>query len=741
MLDFKTVSLIVVAILNVFLAAVIYFRNKRSEINLSFSAFAFSVGLWSFVIASYRISQNLGTAMFLMRSSYIVALAIGASFFYFSLVFPIKNRSYNFVKVILSFFFFGFIVVAFIPNLLTKYIIVHLWGKEVVLGWSGYLLFTLFFVSTFVVGLIILWKKFFTNSGIVKKQLLFIALSVSIAGLFGILFNLFFASPFLQNFKYIWAGPLFTTVIVGAITYAIIRHRLLDIRLFVIRSILYTLTVIMVGGLFTLIVFSLGENILGSTFWGVIIGSVIISLGLEPLLHFLRRVTDQYFFQEKYNYQKTLKELVESMTKIIDLQNLLDTTTATIKGALRIERIAIVLWDEDNSLPLEVKQVGFSVPLDTHFSKKKPLVQHLASTKDELVAGELEIEMERGRLNMPMARAQSIVREMRNLDIAVCFPIISNDNLIGILALGNKQSGDVFSDDDIKLLNTFSYQAGIAIVNARLYQEVKDFNAKLQEKIDRATEHLRKKNEELHKANIKLKELDQAKSDFLSLASHQLRAPLSITKGYVSMILEGTYGACPQEMIDPLEMVYNGNERLVKFVNNLLDVSRMESGRLEYIFKEVDLAEMASSVVKELKLAADKKDLYLDLKIDNSVPKIQADDEKLRQVVMNLVDNAIKYTAKGGVSVNLKHGKNKEGKNGLIFSVTDTGRGMEENDKASLFQKFSRGKGISRIHTEGTGLGLYVAAKIVEAHHGIIWADSPGKDQGSTFAFWVPAGE
>lgn len=111
-------------------------------------------------------------------------------------MFPVKNRSYNLVKVILLLFFFGFIVIAFIPNLLTKNIIVHSWGKEAVLGWSGYLLFTLFFISTFVAGLIILWKKFFANSGIVKKQLLFIALSVSIAGFFGVLFNLFLLLPF-----------------------------------------------------------------------------------------------------------------------------------------------------------------------------------------------------------------------------------------------------------------------------------------------------------------------------------------------------------------------------------------------------------------------------------------------------------------------------------------------------------------------------------------------------------------
>lgn len=731
----------IVALLDIFLGWVIYSRNRKSEINISFGVFAFSVGLWAFVIAFYRASSNASMAIFLMQASYVIALTIGSSFYYFSLIFPIRKKDYNWVKIVLTAIFSVLAILVFTPNFLTKSIIFHDWGKETLLNLGGYIAFVVVFIPTFVGGLLILWKKYFNAKGIVRTQLLYIVLSVTIAGFFGMLFNLVLASPFLQDFQHIWAGPLFTTVIVALITYAIIKHRLLDIRLFVIRGILYTLTVVMVGMMFTWIVFSIGENILGSTFWGIIIGSVVISLGLEPLLHFLRRVTDEYFFQERYNYQNTLRELVKSMTRIIDLQHLLDTTTITIKNALKLEKIAIALFDPDKVVPSVIKEVGFEIPLDTHLCKKKSLVKYLAETKIELVAAELEIEQERGRLNVPVERAGIIIREMRNLDIAMCIPIFSNEEMIGILALGNKKSGDVFSNDDIQLLNTFAGQAGIAIVNAKLYQEVKDFNLRLQEKVNHATRDLRRSNKELREANIRLRELDQAKSDFISLASHQLRAPLSITKGYVSMILEGTYGDCPTDLIEPLNMVYNGNERLIKFVNNLLDVSRMESGRLEYVFQNVDLSAMAESVTKELKLAADKKEIFLKTDIEKGLPLVKADDEKLRQVVMNLVDNAIKYTPSGGVTVSLKEGDSSDRKKGLIFSVTDSGRGLEEVDKASLFQKFSRGQGVSRIHTEGTGLGLYVAAKIIEAHQGTIWADSPGKDQGSTFAFWVPVGE
>lgn len=730
-----SLSALISGIFVVGLGFFIFYKDRRSSLNRIFFVMSLAIGIW--LVGTYKMltSQADGNAIFWDRFIYAAVVFIPVLMYHFSWVFTKlgKKKAGLIIGYVLSSFF----LLLSRTDLFVSGLFYYKWGVHTQARLFHHVFLLFFFVYLFLtlrIFYIYYRKGALGNTQKAQAKYVFIAFFVLI-----VVGSTAYAPAYkidIPPFSFL-SGLIFTLIL----SYAIIRHRLLDIRLFVVRSILYSFTVILVGGLFTMVVFTLGEQILGSTFWGIIIGSVAISLGLEPLLHFLRRVTDRYFFQEKYNYQKTMQELAQSMTRIIDLQKLLDTTTATIKSALKVERIAVILWNGEGDLPIEVKQVGFDVPLDTHFSRKKNLVQHLARTQDELVEGELRIEMERGRLEIPTIKAESIVREMRNLDIAVCFPIISNDNLIGVLALGNKQSGDVFSNDDIKMLNIFSWQAGIAIVNAQLYREVKDFNITLQEEIALATEDLRKKNDELHRANVKLKELDQAKSDFLSLASHQLRAPLSITKGYVSMIMEGTYGPCPPEMIEPLEMVYNGNERLVKFVNNLLDVSRMESGRLEYIFKDVNLAEMAESVTKELKLAADKKNIYLKAEIDKSIPRVKADDEKLRQVVMNLIDNAIKYTKTGGVSVSLKKGKNKKNEEGIVFSVTDTGRGMDENDKVSLFQKFSRGKGISRVHTEGTGLGLFVAAKIIDAHKGTIWADSPGNDQGSMFAFWMPAGE
>jgi signal transduction histidine kinase len=228
--------------------------------------------------------------------------------------------------------------------------------------------------------------------------------------------------------------------------------------------------------------------------------------------------------------------------------------------------------------------------------------------------------------------------------------------------------------------------------------------------------------------------LDAAKSEFISIASHQLRTPLTVIKGYISMMLEGNFGVLTKPETESLEKVFSSNERLIQLVENLLNISRIESGRLQFDYKEVDLNKMVESVVEELSGNAKKKNLILEYKTPvKPLPAIKIDEEKIRQVVMNLIDNGIKYTKQGSVTIRLEQGEHK-----VKFSVADSGMGIKSGDIINLFKKFSRGTGTSLIHTEGTGLGLYVARMMIEAHHGKIWAESDGEGKGSRFCFELP---
>ena len=256
----------------------------------------------------------------------------------------------------------------------------------------------------------------------------------------------------------------------------------------------------------------------------------------------------------------------------------------------------------------------------------------------------------------------------------------------------------------------------------------------VRKEIDRR-EELTKLAKTLEKANLRLQEVDRQKTEFLSIASHQLRTPLSIAKGYIELLEDGAYGKINKEMRNILEGMNNSNEHLVKLVDDFLDISRIEQGRTKYTFSDMDLNKLVEGVAEELKERAKEKGIkiiYKKLKIKNV---INIDEEKVRHVVFNFIDNAIKYSNNGKkIIVNVI----KE-KKGISVRIKDDGLGFDKVDQANFFQKFYRGNNVKGTNVSGTGLGLYVCRRFIERHDGRIWADSKGKGKGSEFGFWIPS--
>jgi len=239
---------------------------------------------------------------------------------------------------------------------------------------------------------------------------------------------------------------------------------------------------------------------------------------------------------------------------------------------------------------------------------------------------------------------------------------------------------------------------------------------------------------QLEVANRELKRLDAAKSEFVSIASHQLRTPLTAIKGYISLVLEGTYGAIDKKLQRPLKSVYDSNQRLIRLVNDLLSLSRIESGKMDFTIEETDLEKMIQSVLDELKIKAEQKNLKLILK-EPAQPLVPVfvDSEKIRNAILNLVDNSIRYTKKGSITVSTAQKNNR-----LLLTVQDTGAGMTKEEIDKLFESFSRGRAGVKFSTGGAGLGLYIAKQFVQMHKGKIWAESAGKDKGSIFFIELP---
>lgn len=246
----------------------------------------------------------------------------------------------------------------------------------------------------------------------------------------------------------------------------------------------------------------------------------------------------------------------------------------------------------------------------------------------------------------------------------------------------------------------------------------------------RRREEIQQLAKDLQEANARLTELDHAKSEFLSIAAHQLRTPLSVIKGYTSMMQEGDYGRVPKEMQPILDNVYNSNEHLIHLVDDFLDISRIESGRTKYDFKPLDVSSIVGDVINELSARAQEKGLRVEIKKCDALPAVVADAEKIRHVIYNFIDNAIKYSPKGAIVVACVFTKDE-----IQCTVTDTGIGMDKIDRENLFQKFYRGRNVQGIEVNGTGLGLFVCKKFIEAHQGRIWVESAGSGKGSVFGF------
>lgn len=247
-------------------------------------------------------------------------------------------------------------------------------------------------------------------------------------------------------------------------------------------------------------------------------------------------------------------------------------------------------------------------------------------------------------------------------------------------------------------------------------------------------EDLQKMSVELDKANSKLRMANNSKTEFISIASHQIRTPMTAIKGYTSMALEGSYGKIEEELKKVLQKIFLSSDRVVTLVGDMLSVSKMESGRMEFKLKECDLQTICQEIFGIFEMHAQNAGLSLKFEASAGVlPMVLIDGIKMREVISNLIDNAIKYCPQGGIILKVERRGDLE-----RVIVSDTGIGIPAEELPRLFEKFSRGKDKKRLTSAGSGIGLFVGKSIVEANGGKIWAESDGKNKGSRFIIELP---
>ena len=237
---------------------------------------------------------------------------------------------------------------------------------------------------------------------------------------------------------------------------------------------------------------------------------------------------------------------------------------------------------------------------------------------------------------------------------------------------------------------------------------------------------------DLETANVRLTELDRQKSEFVSFATHQLRAPLTAMKGYASMILEGDMGVLSDEAKLGVSRIFDSAKTLTSIVDDYLNITRIELGTMKYAFETIDWRALIDDILGELKPNIEKSGLAFSFKVqdENTDYRITADRDKFKQVIANLIDNSMKYTPKGSVALSLSFDRPKDK---FVFKIQDTGIGVDPEVLPHLFAKWTRAGNANKTNIKGTGLGLFVAKEIITAHHGEVRAESVGEGKGSTF--------
>lgn len=309
------------------------------------------------------------------------------------------------------------------------------------------------------------------------------------------------------------------------------------------------------------------------------------------------------------------------------------------------------------------------------------------------------------------------IQDTVKVSTSLIYPIRAKQGVIGVMIVSIARSEKNLSAYEQESIENLVDVVGIALDNAMLYQQIKDDSMKLA------------------LANQKLQELDMLKDDFVSIASHELRTPMTAIRAYSWMALNKPDIVLSEKMKKYLSRTLTSTERLINLVNDMLNVSRIESGRIEIKPEAFNIVSRVKEVMEEVNPKAVERGLKL-LCLESKIPEVFADPEKVHQVLLNLVGNALKFTPQGGeVSISFfTDGKVIE------TTVKDTGPGLTKEDLSRLFQKFGRldNSYVAMGTSGGTGLGLFISKKLVELLHGKIWASSPGLGKGASFTFSLP---
>jgi signal transduction histidine kinase len=705
------VVLLLAVSINAVLAIFVYKNNSKSATNIIFALLSFITIAWLTVAYVSLLPQFLSTSLIWIKLSVFFAVPMGLLLFLLAHTLPHKDLQIG-KRLLYALIFIGAVVM--IINI-SPYTFT---GVEIV-GNSpnptpgpGLIPFIIFSLFTSGGSIYLLIRKVMFSAGLAKQQIRLVTFGILLMlGL--IIVTIMIPVAFLRSNIFVPLAPLYSLIFLGMTAYAIIRHKLFDIRLIVARAVAYVLlaTILFASYIFatvlgTSIFFGASTKIGQLVLYSVL--TLIAAYSFQPLRTLLENATDKIFYRGKYDSSELLSSLTKIMATTLRLDQLTERLLIKILPEMRISKGAFVLLEKGKVE--SVKNVGFYKK--TNFVGTDVLAL--------LETGKVQLTDEVGN--------KKIKKILRELDATVSVPLVVGNDELGILLLGHKLSGEIYTDQDIKVLDILSPEISIAIQNAKAFEEISKFNVTLQKEIEKATVELRG-------ANEKLKELDKLKDEFMSIASHELRTPMTAIKSFVWLSLHGKSQEKQPKVREYLQKVYDSSERMINMINDMLNVSRIETGRLQLEIIPVPIFKVATQVKEDLLPRAQEMGIEIVINQDSGIPAVLSDKDKLTEIFTNLIGNSIKFTKKGGkVTVSAQRANNM-----VEVSITDTGVGISQENMTKLFKKYGRiGESYATVSpSTGTGLGLYITKQYLEKMDGGISVKSTlGK--GTTFTFSLP---
>lgn len=415
----------------------------------------------------------------------------------------------------------------------------------------------------------------------------------------------------------------------------------------------------------------------------------------------------------------TLHELGKKINSAFNIENLFGLINQPFVFKLGFSKLLVMLKDESSGMLATKSSIGYSdieiKKIETELNKRQFVTSLFKKGKPILVNRDTE----------NMDQEYSLL-DILNTESFITAPIAAKDEPVGFILMGNTSLYGKVIEGDAELLSILASQIGTAIENTKLYTELFSSHKELERRVTERTQELEQLNEEL-------KRLNKMKSDFISAVSHELRTPLTSIKGYASILMAGKLGDVLPAQKERLEKIDKHSNSLVHLINNLLDIARIESGKIQMEMADISIKEMLDSVIDIITPQAKEKNISLKINSKIKFDRIKADHGQMERVFLNLLSNAVKFTPESGkITIAIE-----EKDDDTQFSIEDTGMGIPPQDIQKVFLEFFRADNALDQKIKGSGLGLSLVKKIIEAHKGKIWFSSE-LNKGTSFMFTIP---